>query len=643
LRKHSVILALLSIIASSRLLAGEACAGDSLPHSEPKPEEILSADSIMKLVIENAASYQDHLAGAETEIYIKGRTEIRKQNQLIRLAHHLFPIDRKVKDMVFEIVSDSKFEPPDIFAHNLRAINGSSIPDRKKQQEAISFLNLNVYASTAYNEAILLPAAKKAFRYYDYKLTDISDTSGLKIYRIHFLPKQVSPKLTSGDLYVVDKVWAIDKIDMSGKYAFADFNLVMTYKRGLNRFNLPETADLYVTYQVLGNTIANAYHSRFTYKSVVWSQEAGSRRKRRHSLDMSSYYTLSSDTVPIIPDAAYWRRKRDMPLNEEEETLYQHVTDKRLQKTDSADNTRQYLTLTEKLVNSYSFDYKTNRIRYSGLLNPNQLGYSKFNGVTYRQRVHLYKDFKNDKQLRLRPEIGFVFKRKEIYWKLLAEWEYLPEKFGTISFLAGNGNQTYSHSMTTFINEQLKDSVIDADDLGLQYFRHYYFELKNHIELSNGFQLTAGLTYNNRLPVEKINNPNLSREILEIANSDYNDFTPTLGFTYTPRQYYRMDGKRKSYVFSYYPTISVEFARAVPGVWKSKGDFTRIEADMHQSISLGMLQRLNYHISAGMYTRQKSTYFADFRYFTRRNFPDSWDDQIGGIFNVWKRLVQCFR
>ncbi|MDR3140715.1 MAG: DUF5686 family protein [Tannerellaceae bacterium] len=663
MRKHSVIIALLSIAAiSCRLLAGGtfadgafagdsfadgafadgtfadgAFAGDSLPRSK---QEALPADSIMKLVIESAVSYQDYLTSAETEIYIKGRTEILKQNQLIRLAHHLFPVDRRVKDMVFEIVSDSKFEPPDIFAHNLRAINGSSIPNRKKQQEAISFLNLNVYASTAYNDAILLPVAAKAFHYYDYRLMDVNDSTGLKIYRIRFLPKQVSQKLISGYLHVVDGTWTIDKVDMSGKYAFADFNLVMTYGRGFNRFNLPETADFYVKYEVLGNAVVNSYHSRFRYKSVVWSEEAGSKRKRRHSLDMSNYYTLSSDTVPIIPDSAYWRRKRDRPLDREEETLYRHVTDKRLQQTDSGiDNARQYLNLklTEKFVNSYTFDYKTTRIRYSGLLNPSQLGYSKFNGVTYRQRVRLSKDFKNDKQIRLHPEIGFVFKRKEIYWKLLGEWEYLPERFGIVSLLAGNGNQTYSHSMTTFINEQLKDSLIDADDLGLQYFRHYYFELKNRIELFNGFQLIAGFTYNNRSPVKKIKNPNLSPEILDVANSDYNDFTPTLGFRYTPRQYYRMDGKRKSYVYSYYPTLSAEFARAAPGVWKSKGDFTRIEADMHQSISLGMLRRLNYHISAGMYTRQKSTYFADFRYFTRRNFPDSWDDQIGGIFNVLER------
>lgn len=67
------------------------------------------ADSIMHLVIEKATQYQNTVSKYEAEIYIKGRTEILKQNMLIRLAHHIFPIDRKNKDMLFEMVSQSKF------------------------------------------------------------------------------------------------------------------------------------------------------------------------------------------------------------------------------------------------------------------------------------------------------------------------------------------------------------------------------------------------------------------------------------------------------------------------------------------------------------------------------------------------------
>jgi hypothetical protein len=126
-------------------------------------------------------------------------------------------------------------------------------------------------------------------------------------------------------------------------------------------------------------------------------------------------------------------------------------------------------------------------------------------------------------------------------------------------------------------------------------------------------------------------------KIKEIVNSNYHDFTSTIGFSYTPRFYYRMHGRRKEYIYSHYPSVSVEFAKAFPGIWNGEGDYGRLETDVQQSISLGLLQRLNFHVSAGLYTSKKSSYFADFRYFTRRNFPDTWDDQIGGVFNLLGR------
>ena len=45
------------------------------------------------------------------------------------------------------------------------------------------------------------------------------------------------------------------------------------------------------------------------------------------------------------------------------------------------------------------------------------------------------------------------------------------------------------------INEQLKDSTFNFENLDLEYFKHYYIEFKNQIELFNGFQMTTGISY----------------------------------------------------------------------------------------------------------------------------------------------------
>lgn len=594
-------------------------------------ESSRQGDSIMRLVISHAERYKNIISSYEADIYIKGRTEILKQNFLMRFAHHLFPVNRKTKDMIFEMISQSAFNAPNNYLHNLKAINGNAIPNSAKQKEVLTFLNLNVYSPTIYNEGIIMPVAYNATKYYNFNLDSIIYENDLKLYKIHFMPKLWSQKLIYGDLYITDRFWSIDKINVNGRLSFADFNLIMTFGRDFHHFILPGTADLCLHYNVLGNSIKTTYHSSFKYDQVEWVEEDYESKKWK-SLDLTGYYKLSSDTIPIIRDSVFWADKRDIPLTVEEKNKLQLIQQDTLQKADTTNMTK-YLKLTEKLTNTINLDFNTTRVKYSGILNPFQLGYSGRNGITYRQQLRLSKTFSHDRQLRFRPSIGYVFKRKELFFTVAGDWEYSPQRQGVLSLSIGNSNQGYSSEIMKEINEHLKDSTFNFDDLNLKYFKHYYIELRNNIELFNGFKLMTSLSYHRRVPIKTKSDMNVGDDVADIINDNYHDFTPVIGFSYTPRQYYWMDGYRKEYLFSYYPTISLELARGIPGIMKSSGDYCRIEADVQQSIYLGLSRRFSYHLSGGMYTNQKSTYFADFRYFARRNFPESWDDDFGGVFN----------
>ena len=64
--------------------------------------------------------------------------------------------------------------------------------------------------------------------------------------------------------------------------------------------------------------------------------------------------------------------------------------------------------------------------------------------------------------------------------------------------------------------------------------------------------------------VEYMVNAHKADAMVCISNCDnYNDFVPYIGLSYTPYQYYRMDGRLKEYVQSSFPTISVKYARAI--------------------------------------------------------------------------------
>ena len=171
-----------------------------------------------------------------------------------------------------------------------------------------------------YNDGIILPVAHNAFKYYNFNLDTVQYDLGSKLYKISFSPKLWSYKLVTGSLYVWDKLWNISKIDVSGSLSFGDFNLVMSFGKDYRNFLLPFNADLSIRYHFLGNEITSTYHSYFKYNYVQWLSEnpnAGRRRK----LNLTAYYKLSADTIPIIRDLSFWNRVRDIPLTDKEKSM----------------------------------------------------------------------------------------------------------------------------------------------------------------------------------------------------------------------------------------------------------------------------------------------------------------------------------
>ena len=592
---------------------------------------IQTTDSIMRLVIANVYTYEQILSKYEAKIYTKGHTEILKNNYLIRFAHNLLPVDRHNKNMLFEMVSNSKYTAPNIYQHEIEAINGNSIPNNKKQQEALNYLNLNIYSPEIYEGSFLSPLAPNALSYYHFTLLDTEESDGVKVYKIRFTPKQKSQKLVSGHLYIIDERWTIYKIDVSGRNNFTDFNIFMTFGKGDQEFNLPDKADLKISFKLLGNHIETMYHSKFDYSYIEW-KEANKEGKRETLLDLTQYYSLSNREVPVIQDSLYWIEHRDIPLSEEEQWAY---SEKTINLPDTAEIT-QYLKLTEDFTRSNNWYLNNTRIKYSGLINPFQLGYSGLNGVTYKQTFRFSKTFNNQHQLRFSPDVGYIFNRREVFTRIGSDWEYRPDKIGYLSFIVGNTYQGYSSKIIDDVLEQVNDPDFSLDNLTLPYFRTYYTEIRNNLELFNGFQLSAGISFYHRSPskrqyIEEIKDANA------LINRSYNDFTPVISLSYTPRQYYRMDGKRKEYMYSYYPTFSAEIAQAIPNILNSSGDYCRIEANIQQRILLGLAKEFSYHIGGGLYTDQGLTYFADFRYFARNYFPRTWSEKIGGTFQLLNR------
>lgn len=603
------------------------CLGTLTTWSQSLSTPEAQADSLMRQVIRLAPRYQQAIQHYQADTYIKGYTYTPKRNRMIRYMHWLTPVDKHPDNQLFELDAQSNYQAPNHYQNRIKAFQTSRLSEGSHYQELFAFINMNIYAPTIYDKEIITPLSPEADKYYAFRLEGSELVEGRLLHRIRFTPRKWSQKLLSGELQVVDSLWTVDRILMKGRASLEDFEIDMRFSREESQQLLPVQADLRMQFEAFGNQIITELHAALRYQEVIYntSFEEGDHL----SLDETRYYTVAGDSLRLITDSSYWASRRDKPLSTTEQALYNETPT--IEQIDSS-LINHYAQLGQRLTSTVNRDYKSVRMQYSGLFNPLQLSYGSEHGVTYKQELRLSHTYARDRQLRFHPEVGILFRSKQLRIKATTDWEYKPERRGMLRLTLANDNQEFPSEVIQLISEklQLTEKVKDFNfkELDLPYYHHYYADLSNQIELFNGLTFFGGIAYHLRTPVQK------EREGTLIKLKNANDFEPFIGLTYTPRQHYWMDGYRKEYLYSAFPTFRLELGKGIYGVMGSHSDYWRLETGLNQTLRLGLSERLSYNFSSGFYFETRYNYFANFRYFAKQYFPEPWRDRFGGIFHL---------
>jgi hypothetical protein len=206
----------------------------------------------------------------------------------------------------------------------------------------------------------------------------------------------------------------------------------------------------------------------------------------------------------------------------------------------------------------------------------------------------------------------------------------------------GTGNRIYSSEVIDDL-KALPDSTFDFNLIHLDYFKDLYMNIEHRWEIVNGLTLGLGVSTHQRSEVNRsrwipINGSGtlvgIDPEVLKRFRHSYGSFAPRISLSWTPGQYYYMQGKRKVNLHSHYPTIAIDMERGLKGVFGSTGSYERIEVDLQHTIPLGGLRNIYYRLGGGAFTNQEEMYFVDFVNLKRSNLPVGWNDEIGGVFQL---------
>jgi len=595
------------------------------------------ADSIILKVLENRDFYGKYIEEYSATAYIKGDRYVKKKNILYSYAPDFLYLDRNGKSTFVESIVNIHFKAPNYFTQQILAVNGSKISVNDIRMRAMQFLNVNIYNPSIFNNQILIPGSKDIFKYYRFEYIAAIDTLNHRIHQIRVIPKIRSQQLISGFFYVVDDLWTIYEVDIVGKWEFSKFQIKTEFGLPEKNFLLPLKTNITFQMNLLGNEVINHYYSSFQYKDV--KKQDVNKQNKKINYDLSNYFNVSMDTIPIVKDEKFWEENRTVPLTPYEKSLIEEGKEK--QQAAGASNWWQdsWNFFSQGAVSAKRFKYNDSQMSYSGLINPFKLAYSKLDGIVYWQEFRYRKINRAGQGLYFNPSIGFLFQQKQVYFRAPIQWLFKPMKMGEIRFTLQNRNQAYNSTFIDMIEKETPDSI-HFEDFNLKYYHHYTSDLRVQYEITNGLLLNGGINYNWYVPVKNKNqiDPNLQndipKDVTDLMTDQYRIFLPTVGLTWTPRQFYRIIGKRKEYVGSSFPTLSAEYSWGVRGIWGSNSDYAQIEADIQQKIPVGLMSNFQYYFSAGEFIKTSSLYFADFNLFQKRNFPQSWDDPIGGVFHL---------
>ena len=608
----------------------------------PYTSQEISADSIIERVMTFAPSYESIVSDYRANLYIKGKMNIQKKNFILRYVPSMFRLQKGVREYLLETYSDLHYTAPNIYDQKVKASQGT-VRGNRGLPGLLEYFSVNIYSSSLLNdERLLSPLAKNGQKYYKYRIDSVMGDPNNLDYRIRFIPRTKSDQLVGGYMIVSSNVWSVREIRFSGRSELITFTCwIKMGEVGKKDEFLPIRYDVEALFKFLGNKVDGNYTASLDYKSIEL-KERKVRKKEKKKYNLSESFSLQCDTNAYKTDASTFGVLRPIPLSEGEKQLYKDYTYRRdtvsvQQKTKSQ---AFWGTMGDLMVEDYKFNLANiGSVRFSPFINPLLFSYSGSNGLSYRQDFRYNRLFRGDKLLRIVPKLGYNFTRKEFYWSLNADFEYWPQKRGFFRLNVGNGNRIYSSKVLDEL-KAMPDSIFNFDLIHLDYFKDLYFNFFHSVEVTNGLDISVGFSAHKRTAVERSrfvitgDYPMPPPEFMDKFKNTYISFAPRIRVEWTPGLYYYMNGKRKINLRSFYPTFSVDYERGIKDVFKSTGEYERIEFDLQHQIRLGLMRNIYYRFGFGAFTNQDELYFVDFVNFSRHNLPVGWNDEIGGVFQV---------
>lgn len=634
-------------------------------------EVIISANredpayAIMRKAIGMAPFYLHQIEKYESSIYVKGSVKVEKIPRLMTFGSN----GKKLKNLtnklfLIESQNEVSFTSPNRYEQKVLAFS-STLPADIDAGQVMSVMTANIYDPNAFGR--ISPLAPGAFSYYKFALEGISLEGEHMINKIRVQPKKNNPKLVSGWLYIIENSWNVQSADLSATELGVTIRFTATYNEVKPSAFLPTAYDIDMKVDAMGVKATGKYYSSVQYKTVELSgatqaapsksqeqlntlatkEELSNReaykmaklmkettepketKKERESLEINpgnANIKVTVDTLAGTRDSTYWETIRKQPLKKDEIVSYQ-VRDslktrmETLRSKDSLQN-RTPAYWIGKLVTGESFPLnKKVQFGYSGLLRACPQ-YDFVDGFWLGQQFTLRTNFTEGRSLTVSPSFYYTTAGKSVNWLIDGTYQYAPMRRGNLSFSGGQTTADYNGESGTLLAINSIASLFFAEN-PVKFYKKKFVSLSNTVELANGLPLTTGISYEKRNALHNRQSYNFfgNTPSSNLPNGqlmpmpDNSAMKVKIRLAYTPQYHYWKHRGKKMYIYSDYPTFSIQYETGISTGSKESASFNKLEGNISQTIKISEFDRIGYTVNGGKFLSNKRLYFPDFKHF----------------------------
>lgn len=456
------------------------------------------------------------------------------------------------------------------------------------KQLGATYQNINIYSNSipVFDKIYVSPFSDKADNFYNFKLLDTQYLARKRLVHLAFIPKHPGGDMFSGDCWVHDTTFSIQKIMLRSS---PDANL-----------NFISNLTLIQEFKLVKDSIWFLYKDRFVADvSPIGRKHIGFKARKtttyknvyinsslvKTSIDSNKTgeeIILNKDTQNK-PDS-FWQQNRHERLNTDEQTIYKVLDTLEKNKTYIFyRNSLRFLTTGTKDIGNIRIGPWYNWVsanRYEGLRLRFDLATNKYLDSHLNLSGYLAYGFK-DAAYKGKAEVKYIFSRTpwsfiDVYYKKdLDDGQVYDDQFGSDNIFAAvfrKPNVPYKYQMIT--------------EKKLEYYT----------ETNQGFGV--GLMLDSRAYKALMNLP--GADLFPIKQGDpFNTFEAGLHLRYAYKERTIEDNFHRFSLGSKYPIIEIVYWHGFPNVLHSSYAYDKLHLSISDHLKIAPYGDIYYNIYAG--------------------------------------------